>query len=78
MIRIGRELGNGYCQGEVVCHNCGATAPIELWQVEPALNYAEPAGWTRIQIRGNLYGQLCPVCTAANQPNQEDHPCSTS
>ena len=37
MIRIGRVLGNGHCQGEVVCHNCGAAAPIELWQVEPAV-----------------------------------------
>lgn len=77
MIRIGRMLGNGHCQGEVVCHNCGGAAPIELWQIEPALDYAMPAGWTRIQIKGNLYGQLCPVCAAANQPNQEDQPCST-
>ncbi len=68
MIRIGRMLGNGCYQGEVVCHNCGATAPIELWQVEP-LNYAEPAGWTRIQIKGNLYGQLCPVCVTAGRPD---------
>lgn len=73
MIRIGRELGNGYCDGEVVCHNCAATAPIVLWQVEPALNYAMPADWTRIQMKGNLYGQLCPGCTATHQDGQ---PCN--
>ena len=66
MIRIGRQLSSSHTEGEVVCHDCGAAQSIVLWSVEP-LNYAMPSGWTRFNVRGQLYSQRCPACTQRAQ-----------
>ena len=67
MIRVDKQLGNGLWQGAVICQGCAVAAPIELWQVEPALNYAMPTGWTRVLVKGNLYSHLCPDCATARR-----------